>query len=215
MAKADRTISARALGAALPDLLMGVVFLVAWIDPARLGSAPIAPLTLIMLLEFIVVHSGAFAGTVVLSSAAKGRKVASLIGLGCFYTLFVGGFALGFHTWWPLASFWGLMLNRMLSVLLGQAESGDERALLRRGWAAGVLFYLIFGGLTVFLPLPRLGLTPEVVSADHLSGGGLWVDQPWRVLAFGFLYFTATGFSELQEHRWTASGIPKTESKAA
>jgi hypothetical protein len=215
MPASARTVSARALGAAVPDLLMGAVYLTAWAAPARLGVQPVAPLTLIMLLEFIVVHSGGFAGRVILGGAPHEKKVASLIGLGFFYTLFVGGFALGFHTWWPLASFWGLMLNRMLSVLLGQAEQGDERAFLQRGWAAGVMFYLLFGGLTVFLPLPRLGLTPSVVSAQSLPGGGLWIDQPWRVMAFGFLYFTATGLSELGEHRWLGSSANVQESKAA
>lgn len=209
------SISPRALAAALPDLCMGAVFLIAWIAPARLGVQPIAPLVLVMLLEFIVIHSGAFAGTVALGDAPRDRKALRLLGLGAFYTLFVGGFALSFTTWWPLVSFWALMLNRMLSALLGQAESGDERALLQRGWAAGTLFYLGFGGITTLLPLPRLGLSAEVVAGQHLPSSGLWIEQPWRVMAFGFLYFTATGLSELAGHRWTASGIPAQRSKAA
>ena len=215
MSDSDRSISARAVGAALPDLCMGAVFLTAWLAPERLPAHAIAPLTLVMLLEFIVVHSGGFAGFVILGPLAPDRKLLALIGLGCFYTLFVGSFALGFHTWWPLASFWALMLNRMLSVLLGQAQSGDERAMLQRGWAAGVIFYLAFTFVTIILPLPRLGLTPEVVSAQRLPGSGIWIGQPWRVMAFGFLYFTATGFSELAEHRWLGNSAQLQQSKAA
>jgi hypothetical protein len=170
---------------------------------------------LAMLLEFIVVHSGGFMGVVMVGPLPRERKLASLFGLGAFYTLFVGGFALAFKTWWPLASFWGLMLNRLMSALVGQAPSGDEIALAQRGWAAAGLFYLGFAFLTTFLPLPRLGLTPSVVSAQDLPGSGLWISQPWRVMAFGFLYFAATGLSELVGHRWLRGGTPAHRSLAA
>lgn len=76
------------------------------------------------------------------------------------------------------------------------------------------MFYLCFALLATILPLPRLGLTPAVLSARHLPGSGLWINQPPRVLAFGFLYFTAIGLSELREHRWLAGGIPGQQSKA-
>jgi hypothetical protein len=209
------SFSPRAIGAALPDLLLGLVFLVVWIDPARLGAAPVGPLMLTMLLEFIVVHSSGFMGTVMVGDLPRERKVASLLGLGAFYTLFVAGFALTFKTWWPLASFWGLTVNRLLSVLLGQAPAGDERAFAQRSWGVGALFYLGFTFVTILLPLPRLGMTPAAVSAQDLPGSGLWVSQPWRVLAFGFLYFTATGLSELIDHRWLRGGVPERRSAAA
>ena len=54
----------------------------------------------------------------------------------------------------------------------------------------------------ILLPLPRLGLTPEVVARLALPGSGQWVEQPHRVLAFGFLYFAATAISEAFGHRW-------------
>ena len=215
MSEAAPPIRARALAAALPDLLMGFVFLTAWVRPDLLGDRPVPWLVLVMLLEFIVVHSGGFAGGVALGELPTRRKVLTLGGVGLFYTLFVGGFALAFRTWWPLVSFWALMLNRMASVLFGQGDPGDERALAQRGWAAGALFYLGFAMLTVLPPVPRFGLTPEVVAAQHLEGGGLWIDQPWRAMAFGFLYFTAVGLSELHDHRWFAGGIPARGRSAA
>ena len=207
--------SPAALGAACPDLVLGVVFLLVWLEPERFAPDMIRGFMLLMLLEFIVVHSGGFAGSVMLSDKPRMQKVQSLGLLGGFYTLFVGGFSLAFHTWWPLLSFWGLMVNRMMSVLLGQAEKGDERAFLQRGWAAGAVFYLCFIFATVLLPVPRFGVTDEVLRAVDLPGEGLWVDQPWRVLAFGFLYFTATGLSEMRGHEWFAGGVPARQSKAA
>ena len=131
------------------------------------------------------------------TSAARDR----LAGLGAFYTLFVGSFALAFHQMWPLWSFWALIVNRMLSVLLKQPPEGEERLFVQRQWAAGAMFYLLAVGLTTVLPLPRLGVTPDAIATMHVSGRGLWIDQPWRVLAAGTLYYAATAMSELFDHR--------------
>jgi hypothetical protein len=157
---------------------------------------------LVMLLEFIIIHSAAFMGAVLFAPGSRGRRAWRVVGLGAFYSLFAGGFALAFKTAWPLWSFWGLTLNRMLSVLVGQAPEGEEREFLQRGWAACALAYLVFAFATIILPIPRLGITPDVVRTLGLQGEGLWVDQPWRVLAFGFVYFSAVGLSELFDHRW-------------
>jgi hypothetical protein len=147
-------------------------------------------------------------GDVLIGTVARGRKTSALLGLGLFYTVFVGGFSLAFRQWWPLWSFWGLTLNRLLGVILGQAPAGEEADFMRRTWAATVVFYLVFTFATALLPVPRLGVTSEVVDRIGLPGSGLWIDQPWRVLAFGFLYFTAVGISELSGHRW-AGGVPR------
>ncbi|MFI5371994.1 MAG: hypothetical protein ACHQ52_10590, partial [Candidatus Eisenbacteria bacterium] len=198
---AARGITPAAVMAALPDFALAALFLRTWItpDPSRPGFA--GYLMLVMLLEFIVVHSAAFMGTVTIAPGSPVAKTARLAGIGVFYTLFVGAFALAFHQWWPLWSFWGLIVNRMLSVLLKQPPAGEERAFVQRQWAAGALFYILAVGLTTMLPLPRLGVTPGAIAAMHLGGRGLWIDQPWRVLAAGTLYFGATAVSELFDHR--------------
>jgi hypothetical protein len=208
--------SLAALGSALPDLVLGLVFLLAWLTPDRFDEGMLGFLVMTMLLEFIIVHSSAIMGSVVVSEQPGREKATRLLGLGALYSLFAGGFSLSFKSWWPLATFWGLTLNRLLSVLLGQAPTGEARAFVQRGWAAGAVFYLLFAFVTVFLPIPRLGITPEVVRAAGLPGGGLWVDEPWRVAAFGFLYFTAVGVSELRGHRWAAGGaLPEEPARAA
>jgi hypothetical protein len=122
--------------------------------------------------------------------------------LVAFYTLLVAAFSAAFRSWWPLAAFWGLSLNRMLPILLGQAPKEDEKALVLRGWVAGVLFYLGFVSLTVLAPVPELGLTPRVVASLGLPGEGLWIDEPHRALAFGFLYFAVTAISGAFGHAW-------------
>ena len=55
---------------------------------------------------------------------------------------------------------------------------------------------------TAFLPLPRLGLTLEVVAGQALPGEGLWIDQPHRLVAAGFLYFAIQGAWNLFGEQW-------------
>jgi hypothetical protein len=193
---------APALWAASPDFALGILYLIAWVAPLHLGEGVVRWLVLAMVLEFIIIHSSAFAGTVMAGRGSRPGRVLALTGLTGFYLLFVVAFAASFHTWWPVTSFMALTLNRMLSVLLGHAPEGAEKEFILRGWAASVLFYLGFCFVTIFLPLPLLGMTRAVAQHAGLPGTGLWVEQPHRVMAFGFLYFTATGWSELVGHRW-------------
>jgi hypothetical protein len=198
-----------AIVAALPDFGLSAVFLGTWIAPRLLGVDRIGHLLLLMLLEFIVVHSAGFMGVAALTDNPKRPRAKAILGLGAFYTLFVGGFALGFRTWWPLVAFWGLTLNRLLSAIVGPPPRGEAERIVRAGWAVGAMAYLGAVFLTTPLPVPRLGVTKAVVAAAHLPGSGLWIDEPYRVLAAGFLYFLAIGISELYEHRWIpASTLP-------
>jgi hypothetical protein len=93
-------------------------------------------------------------------------------------------------------------------VLFRQAPSGDERAFLQAGWAASAISYLLGVAVTVVLPVPRLGLTPAIVHALALPGSGLWISQPWRVVAFGALYYAAVGAFEWTGFRALRSGLP-------
>lgn len=65
-----------------------------------------------------------------------------------------------------------------------------------------LMLTMLLAFFTTLVPMPALGITPEVVAGQHLPGSGLWVDQPQRVIAFGFLYFAAVGVSELYGHAW-------------
>lgn len=187
---------------ALPDFALALACLAAWIAPARVEPGLVRSMLMIMLLEFIIIHSSAFMGTVVLSKATRGARARAIALLGLFYSLFVAGFALAFRTAWPVVTFWGLSLNRLLGVLLGQAPAGEELLLVRRGWAAHAMFYLLAVFLTTPFPVPRLGLTDDVLPTLGLTGGGLWVEHPQHLLAAGVVYFAAVGLSGAHGHRW-------------
>ena len=92
------------LFSALPSFALSVLFLVTWIAPAAFGDKMISYLMLVMLMEFINVHAAGFMGNAIISDADRTRKATMIIGLGLFYTLFVGAFAFAFKQWWPLGA---------------------------------------------------------------------------------------------------------------
>jgi hypothetical protein len=195
------------LATALPDLGVGVGFLITWIAPLTFGPKAVSYFMLVMLLEFLIVHSAGFMGSVVFNKPLARRiKVRTLVGLGAFYALFAAGFAAGFQAWWPLWTIAVLTLNRILIVLLGYVPEGRERAVIRKGWVVATLFYVLFAFATTLLPVPAFGITDAVVHLQAFTSSGLGIDEPQRVLAFGFLYFIGTGLSELFSHQWLPDG---------
>lgn len=186
----------RDLASALPDFALAIVCLLAWIAPESLTPGVVPWILLTMLVEFVVVHSAPFMGLQIVSDLPAARKIRNVVVIGGFYSIFLLGFSLAFHAWWPFVSFWALTANRLTVLLFRQSREGRERDTLKASWGAGALCYLVGVFLTTMLPLPRLGLDPAFVASLHLTGGGLWIDQPWRVLAFGAFYFAALGLFE-------------------
>jgi hypothetical protein len=199
----DMTRSRAGFLSALPDIGFAGVFLVTWIRPSTFGPFMVKWLLVVMMVEFIIVHASGFMGVVATGPSSRAARVFLLSVLGAFYTLFAGGASLVFRSWWPITAFWGQTLNRMLGVILGQATDAEQRDLVMSGWAAAVTFYLGGCFATILLPIPRLGITPEVVAAQRIPGGGLWVDHPEKVIAFGVIYFGLTAWSEITAHGWT------------
>lgn len=187
----------RGVLASIPDFALAGAFLITWLNPYALGEKAVQYYLLTMLLEFIIVHSSAFMGSVAFSRDPATRRARNIFGLGLFYSLFVGGFALGYKTWWPLYAFWGLTLNRMLGILIGDAPVGKERQYVQAGWGLSAMYYLGGAFATLWIPVPALGITREVRAALDLPGSGVWIDEPQRVLAFGVLYFGLTGVGEV------------------
>jgi hypothetical protein len=186
----------RGLAAAIPDFCIALFFLAAWLEPFRFGAGVIHALLLTMILEFIIVHSSGFMGVVSLTSGRPSRKLLSLFGLGLLYTLFVGAFCLSEGVLWPLISFWALTANRML-VLLNPRPEDTPALYLGASWAMSVVFYIGACILTLMAPVPEFGLAGYSPGDFGLSGGGTWIEEPHRVVAFGVVYFTLQGIWDL------------------
>ena len=195
-------VSISAMLSALPDFGLAALFLITWIKPDAIGESMVSYLVVVMLLEFIIVHSSGFMGHIMIGDGDKKNRGIALVGLGLFYTLFVGAFAVSSREWWPLAAFWGMTLNRVLFILLGQAPDGKEKELLQKSWAVGAMFYVLSVTVTVIAPVPEFGITSDVIRSLGFDSDGLWVEQPEHALACGVLYFSAVALSELYGHRW-------------
>ncbi len=188
------------IAAALPDAFSCAVFLLVWIGPLTLGAVWVKNLMITMLLEFLTVHSGGFIGTTLASdSATRATKSKVVVGFGAFYLLFAGAFSLAFEAWWPVAVFAWLLLAKFALVWLAPLPGPAERQ--RQGYLVGASVVGYIGGvfLTLFLPLPELGIDASVREAAAIPGSGAWVDEPHRVVAFGALYF---GFMAWAKWHW-------------
>ena len=175
--------------AALPDAVTSAIFLIAWIAPQALGPVWVKNLMLTMLIEFIVMHSGAFYFAIASADTSRVMRSFYLIGLTAFYGGFIAAFALAFKSTWPFFAFGWLFVSRFASLWTNQ--NAGRRELMSRTWIVSLLYYL--GGIfaTILIPLPQFGLTPEFVASIHLSGRGLWVEKPQTVIVFGAFYFGA------------------------
>jgi hypothetical protein len=195
------------LFAALPDAITSGVFAWIWLYPFALGEGAVRNAMLVMLVEFILVHASGFLGVTVLAdTVARSKRIMVLLGFGLFYLLFIGIFMTVFREWWPLAAFGWLLFGKFAGVI-GKPASSRQRLRIVAGWGLSVLFYIVGAFATILLPIPQLGIGDEIIPALGLTGSGLWVEQPHRVVAFGTLYFALTAWSKWRDWAFgTATG---------
>ena len=184
----------RRVAATTPDAATAAFFVYTWIHPLGFGTTLVGDLLLLMLLEFLLVHSGAFIGSIVLSpTTTRWKKTLGVLGFGAFYMLFVLGFAFGMNRPWAIHAFLWLLVARLAMVWLAPVPRDDEIKRQQALWGGGALLYILGVFATSILPVPELGLTAEVRAQLGIAatGKGLWQQKPQTVLAFGMLYFTA------------------------
>jgi hypothetical protein len=187
-----------------PDLIMALAFLATWLEPNALGSNMQRYFVTIMLLEFITIHSAAFMAFAIIAGNSKIKKILRVIGLGAFYSLFIWSFTGSEGEVWPLAAFWLMILNRIFSVLFGEADALGKQMALMASWGWGVFWYLIAVFFTTLIPMPAFGWTEEHVKSLSGAASGLWFDTPQSLLAAGFIYFTAVGLFEIYSEKIAA-----------
>jgi hypothetical protein len=185
------------LFAALPDALTCVAYAWTWLQPLRFESGAVKSLMLVMLMEFLCVHSGGFLGmTVLADDISRAKKSLAIAGLGCFYLMFATAFSLAFQAWWPVYTFVWLLGSRFALVWLSPRPREDEASRQMALWGLSVAAYLagVFAG--VMLPIPELGIRHELLPALGLVGEGLGVEKPQTVIASGVFYFAVMAWSK-------------------
>jgi len=199
--------------AAAPDAATAALYVWTWIDPLHFSDSMVKSLMLMMMMEFLVVHSGAFIGLAVLSdTATRGQKTATIAGFGAFYMLFAGAFSLAFHSWWPALSFIWLLAAKFAMVWLTPLPPDEETQRLKTLWGISVLAYLasVFAG--VLIPMPQLGITDDILPRLALPGSGLWIEHPQTVIASGAIYFLLVAWSKwAYRGKWSKNFQPTQE----
>jgi hypothetical protein len=152
---------------------------------------------LIMVMEFFLVHAGFMSMGVVMMREPLKRALVAL-GLGSFYALFFTAF------WFisegsPIVLVPAILLvTRLVDAHGGGHDLFGERAFVS---VTGVVLYLIGVFATAVPdPFPAFGFTPEVIAEIRPASegsGGLWIDEPQRVVVFAAAYFFANGLLDV------------------
>ncbi len=195
------------LASAIPYFILAVVLTRAWIDPMSVDDGAWVPLAVgLMALEFILLHSGVFMGTVAFQAKTATRRYGFFALLAGFYAIFAVAFSLVTGSWEILKIFGFLMAGRLVTLMVAAAEG--KRQLIARS-AAGIASYIPIVFLTVFVPFPEFGVTAEVLREVYPGrGGGIWEQHPERAIAGAILYFGVMGMFELWHLARSPTGEP-------
>lgn len=182
-------VAGRLLSSAGMSLWLAAMFLITWVRPNTFGELTVHHLLFVMLLEFLIVHCSGFMGAIAARDETRRQRLFMFSILIAFYALFAAGFSAMYGGWWPLLAFLGLGMSKFSTVVLRPPDMRGQNVLIVN-WAAMTCLYLGGVFLTAVVSVPALGVTKDVITAQNFDTGGLWLEEPHRVLAFGVFYFT-------------------------
>jgi hypothetical protein len=183
---------------------MAMRFYRAWWNPLEADNGTWIQFGIaIMVMEFIVVHSGGLlAGASASIANTKKERIGFLIALVAFYFGFALVISYAFHSQPLFYSFSFIMFCRLITGFFSVSEKNKD-AIIQRS-VTSALLYMFVCFLSVFVPFPAGGLTQRLLSQFHLgSGEGIWNREPQRALAAGMIYFFLMGVYELFAARTT------------
>ncbi|MBI5092108.1 MAG: hypothetical protein HZB26_06635 [Candidatus Hydrogenedentes bacterium] len=182
----------RLIWSAGPDFGWAAAFLITWLSPYTLGDTAVYHLTFVMILEFIVVHSSGFFGAIGSKGDSFRSRALMYSALALFYCIFAAAFSAMYGGLWPLYAFLMLAIGKLPNTVIRPPDAEGQNIVMIN-WAAMTALYLAGVFITVILPIPAFGVTPEVIASQHFTATGVWPEEPYRVMAFGAFYFTGMG----------------------
>ncbi|MBI4977495.1 MAG: hypothetical protein HZC28_08440 [Spirochaetes bacterium] len=184
----------------LPCILMGARLALVWKDPLRYEKGRWVRLGVgIMVMEFIVVHSGMMMAGYLQKINKPDYGIAPLIIMLLVYALFVVTISLGFKSRSLMISFASIIAGRFTAFAL--SPSGANAFVFMQS-AVSMSLYMLAVILSL-TGLPRLGIT-EALAKDLMkgSGSGLWVEKPHRAIGAAAFYFFALGLADILFLTW-------------
>jgi hypothetical protein len=206
--------------AVVPDLALGLAYLIAWAAPGLAGAALASWLILGVELEAAALL-GAYLlamALVVLQDRTAELRVrlaggAIVLGLIAFVVVQV----VRYDFWWPAVVLAGLLANRLWGLVSGALATEEARMQLFVDALLAVGLYIVAIAPTLYFDVPSPGagagpLPPMharwcAVAADLVerllekTPAGSWCAEPHRALAGGALYFLASAFRDARRIR--------------
>lgn len=166
-------------------LFLSYQFLSLWISPGMQDAATIYSLAVLIVFEFIMVHSGVFMAFMPLRWSVF-----------LFFPIY-GLFALAFNTMIPdntiIWLYMIVVLNRMRFSFVQVNKEARARQVGNSAFAAMLYFILVMVISLASGIIPDFGLTDEYLNASGYHSvkmnGGLFLDTPKVALCFGALYY--------------------------
>jgi hypothetical protein len=172
---------------------MCALLLRTWVDPMAVeGGRWVALGVGIMVMEFILVHSGTMIAGAGMMGPSPWKLVLALVGL---YSLFGLAIAFAFDSMLLLGTFAAIMIPRVMAAV---SPSSEARTLTLARSGISAMLYLVVAFVSVLVPFPEGGLDSSVLNAVYPDrGDGEWEREPQRALAAGALYFGVLALVEL------------------
>ncbi len=185
-----------AFAAAVPCIYLSWALFSTWADPmARDGGSWVRFGVGLMVLEFVLLHSGAFMAMVLKLDANPVKRSLMLLGMALLYGLMAWAFSAATDSPALLWIFGGVVAGRLLTGIIDR-EAGFQALMARSGFGVGL--YLLVTMLTIFVPVPEWGITSSVVNEVYPDrGSGLWEKDPERAVAGAAVYFGLMGLLEV------------------
>lgn len=199
----DRLLrGALALSGGVPLLIVAATLLMIWIEPRSVaGGAWLELGAMMILLEFLLLHSGAFMAVGPVVCRKPWQQAAWFLGCTVLYGLFFVGVAAWIgqdYVGWLLAGVW---LSRLLTLLILHDKRATMLMLQRSAFGMVILLLTMF---ICLFPWPDLGISGAARYEAFGPATDSMSEHPERFLAWGVAYFLIMGAVEL----WVGWRLP-------
>ncbi len=193
-------ISWSGLAGSLPEFFMAYMFMVTWAYPFSYGDSMVKDLRFLIMVEvlllavlFFLYLFGSFVGNDVASGADWAKMLFLLISLG-WAVLILGCYLVDYPKTWLIFLIWFLFFSKFVAMLGLWQMDMNRFAITGRLTVKFILYFSILSFVSC-TPFPVLGIDEMVISAQ--SGTGLFISEPHKGLALGFLYYLSAALFEV------------------
>lgn len=191
-----------ALSGAVPLLIVAVTLMMIWLDPGSIAGGEWLKLGAVMvMIEFLLLHSGAFMSIVPVISKKTWHQVFWFLGFALFYGIFFTAMAFWIGQGYIAWLLGGVLLSRLLTLVILRDKRGAILMLQRSAVGMTILILTVFIAL---IPFPELGVTEAYRYEAFGSAIDSLSSHPERFLAWGVVFYLLTGLIEF----WVGWHLP-------